>query len=358
MGMSKFLKTSFLGLVGIALIFIASSLKAQQAPISCNGRLNEGQVVQLLKAGVADVRVQAFVNKCGVNFAFTQEVETRLRAAGASDSLIKLAQARAASNEKIRQPVRMEELHRKLSLEASVVPALKPDLTLDEARQRLAILRRRTSDIENQLRTEYSELEMRPALTKDMFESTAEYLARQDRANAEQKENEEHYRTDLASFTADYNQQIDELLSRKYAKAAFKLNSIDYDADRRQLIVTVGDVHYRFSVEPAKARAWYEHQGTLELKGNFLKAEDNGRESPDEITLLDPQTREELSGQQPLSRDDVLILLKGKVSPKRVAQMANEWGINFQVSHGFATELRKAGADDELINTLVELRPK
>ncbi len=356
--MNKVSKRRVLGFFGITLLCTAGSVNAQQAPISCKGRLSEEQVTQLLKAGVADVRVQVFVNKCGVDFAFTQEVETRLRTAGASDSLIKLAQARAASNQEIRQPVRREELHRKLSLDASLVPALKPNLTLDEARQRLAILRRQTSDIENQLRTEYSELEMRPTITKDKFESTAEYQARQDRANAEQKEMEDHYRTDLASLTADYNKQIDELLSRKYAKAAFKLNSIDYDADRRQLIVTVGDVHYRFAVEPAKARVWYEHQGTLELKGNFLKAEDNGRESADEITLLDPQTREELSGQQPLSRDDVFILLKGKVSPARVAQMANEWGINFQVSHGFATELRQAGADDDLINTLVELRAK
>src|SRR5216683_246644 len=97
MGMSKFLKTSILGLVGTALIFIASSLRAQQASISCNGLLNQKQVIQLLQGGVADARVQSFVSKCGVDFALTQDVESRLREAGASDSLIKLAQAYSAA---------------------------------------------------------------------------------------------------------------------------------------------------------------------------------------------------------------------------------------------------------------------
>jgi hypothetical protein len=74
-------------IVGMIVIF-PSAARAQQAPINCKGPLNEEQLIGLLKGGVADVRVQAFVKTCGIGFPFTPDVERRLRAAGASDVVI------------------------------------------------------------------------------------------------------------------------------------------------------------------------------------------------------------------------------------------------------------------------------
>jgi hypothetical protein len=313
-------------LPGIILMLSVSSTRAQQAPISCSGLLNEEQLSQLLKAGVADIRLQAFVSKCGVDFAFNADVENRLRAAGASDAFLTLVRARSAAEQQkkeqeaerlkrvaieeqkqqeeterlrqaaIEEAVRLTELRRKLGLDPAGGQGLKPNLTLDEARRQLVSLRAQTRDIETRLKAEYPGLEVEPTLTKDMFESTAEYQARQARVVTEHKELEGRYRADLAALTGDYYKKINELLARKYTNPAAKVNSIKYDADQQVLIVTVDDVAYRFSVEPSRARGWYEHQTTLELKENFLKAEDTWQRSGDAITLHDPQTGEELDG--------------------------------------------------------------
>jgi formylglycine-generating enzyme required for sulfatase activity len=60
----------------------------------------------------------------------------------------------------------------------------------------------------------------------------------------------------------------------------------------------------------------------------------------------------------PLSKDTVVKFLKGDVSPHRVAAIARERGIDFQVTADIESELRQAGATDELISTLREVAPK
>jgi formylglycine-generating enzyme required for sulfatase activity len=59
-----------------------------------------------------------------------------------------------------------------------------------------------------------------------------------------------------------------------------------------------------------------------------------------------------------LSKDDVVKLLKGQVSPHRVGQRARQQGIDFEVTAEVEKELRRAGATDELIATLQEVTPK
>lgn len=61
---------------------------------------------------------------------------------------------------------------------------------------------------------------------------------------------------------------------------------------------------------------------------------------------------------KPLSKDDVVTLLKGEVSPKRVVTLARERGINFEMSTKTETELHQAGATEELLATLRKLAPK
>jgi hypothetical protein len=61
---------------------------------------------------------------------------------------------------------------------------------------------------------------------------------------------------------------------------------------------------------------------------------------------------------KPLSQDRIVQLLKGDVSPARVAELARERGIDFETTPQTEKELRNAGASDALINTLRRLVPK
>jgi hypothetical protein len=46
----------------------------------------------------------------------------------------------------------------------------------------------------------------------------------------------------------------------------------------------------------------------------------------------------------PHSKDDIVGLLKGQVAPRRVAVVARQPGIDFQITTGVEDELRRAGA--------------
>ncbi len=61
---------------------------------------------------------------------------------------------------------------------------------------------------------------------------------------------------------------------------------------------------------------------------------------------------------KPLSKEDVIRLLKGDVSPRRVADLARERKIDFQVTPEVEKELRQAGADDVLLEVLRQVAPK
>jgi hypothetical protein len=61
---------------------------------------------------------------------------------------------------------------------------------------------------------------------------------------------------------------------------------------------------------------------------------------------------------KPLSKDRIVQLLKGDVSPARVAELAHQRGIDFEITPDAEKELRNAGATDALITTLRGLAPK
>ena len=58
------------------------------------------------------------------------------------------------------------------------------------------------------------------------------------------------------------------------------------------------------------------------------------------------------------SETDVVKLLKGAVPPDRVAVLAKNRGISFQVTDDVERLLREAGANDNLVSTLKQLAPK
>jgi hypothetical protein len=59
-----------------------------QAPVNCPGPLSEIQMADLIRNHVPEERLRTFVMQCGVDFPLTQEVEKRLRLAGATPSVI------------------------------------------------------------------------------------------------------------------------------------------------------------------------------------------------------------------------------------------------------------------------------
>jgi formylglycine-generating enzyme required for sulfatase activity len=61
---------------------------------------------------------------------------------------------------------------------------------------------------------------------------------------------------------------------------------------------------------------------------------------------------------KPYDKDAILYLLNNKVMPARVGVLARQRGIDFQISTEVESELRQAGATDDLIATLREIAPK
>ena len=61
---------------------------------------------------------------------------------------------------------------------------------------------------------------------------------------------------------------------------------------------------------------------------------------------------------RPYSKEAIVGLLKGAVSPKRIAVLARQRGIDFQITPKVESELRRAGATAELLATLREVAPK
>jgi hypothetical protein len=59
-----------------------------------------------------------------------------------------------------------------------------------------------------------------------------------------------------------------------------------------------------------------------------------------------------------LERDQVIELLESGVAPTRVAELARDYGIAFEITEQVETQLRDAGATDELLATLRELAPR
>ena len=73
--------------------------------------------------------------------------------------------------------------------------------------------------------------------------------------------------------------------------------------------------------------------------------------------VLSPSANARTVGEPPLSRNDVIRLLKGKVSVGRVEELAKQRGIDFEITPEAETEMRSAGATVALLNALRKLTP-
>jgi formylglycine-generating enzyme required for sulfatase activity len=63
------------------------------------------------------------------------------------------------------------------------------------------------------------------------------------------------------------------------------------------------------------------------------------------------------AARQPYSKEAIIGLLRGEVSPQRVAVLARQRGIDFEITSEVESDLRRAGATDSLLATLRELAP-
>jgi hypothetical protein len=61
---------------------------------------------------------------------------------------------------------------------------------------------------------------------------------------------------------------------------------------------------------------------------------------------------------QPCSKADIIGMLKGGMPPQRVATLARQVGIDFQVTPEVESELRRAGATAELLAALRAIAPR
>src|SRR5258706_3890862 len=67
------------------------------------------------------------------------------------------------------------------------------------------------------------------------------------------------------------------------------------------------------------------------------------------ISLRESTPQTAAKGDNSFSLNEILFALKEKVSPRRLAALVKERGANFDLTAELAKELRRAGADDELV---------
>src|SRR5579862_1364015 len=61
---------------------------------------------------------------------------------------------------------------------------------------------------------------------------------------------------------------------------------------------------------------------------------------------------------KPYTKDAIIGMLNGEVAPQRVAVLARQRGIDFQITPEVESELRRAGATADLLDKLREIAPK
>lgn len=117
---------------------------------------------------------------------------------------------------------------------------------------------------------------------------------------------------------------------------------------------------FRQSIWTYLGRAQYQSGKLVEGKRSLERAVS---QIPDDsmaklylaLTNIRLQTSEKVVN-DPLSLEDVSFALRERVEPKRVAALARERGVAFDLTANTESQLRKAGADDFLIGQIKEVR--
>ncbi len=112
------------------------------------------------------------------------------------------------------------------------------------------------------------------------------------------------------------------------------------------------------TLAPGEHRLRVSHDGYKDNQQTFDLAPGEIKQVAAILEALKPPPPPAQASRKPMSKDAVIMLLKGEVSPNHVADMARERGIDFELTPAVERELQKAGATHSLLATLREVAPK
>jgi uncharacterized caspase-like protein len=184
-------------------------------------------------------------------------------------------------------------------------------LSLDDARKHVAVARSRMADKRKAILAEkdseiaeidvvYSKRRRERAqpITKDMFETSAEFAQRRrkqeellrslDREWSTKKaKSASDYDTELAAQEKPLQDQIESLTTRLYVAEPLAVTWNNYNADSNSLTVAAGPFLYGFEVPPAKAKELYDQRDSLRLESKYRYQEEGAPPLREDIVLLD-----------------------------------------------------------------------
>ena len=144
-------------------------------------------------------------------------------------------------------------------------------MTLEEARQQVAALRKQMAEAEKAILALRDRAldDLKLDQTKGLFETTAEYQARQQKYQQERAPIEQRYAADAASASRPYADRITALTGRTYPLAGAGVKLTGYDADRGKLTAEVNGAEYVFDATPAAAKGLYDRKELIRVETTY-----------------------------------------------------------------------------------------
>jgi formylglycine-generating enzyme required for sulfatase activity len=184
---------------------------------------------------------------------------------------------------------RLEELRRKRDAQQAELAMLGASggMTLQEAEAEVKALEGKMADA----RKEYdaapdAALREMPAVgEKGTFETTAEYQARVQKAEADVRQ---RYEGEFAWAVKRWKERIGELKAKTYPMANARLEWVAYDADTRRLTMKVNGEEWWFTIVGAQAKALNERLGMARVERRY--------EDGSGLVLVDALSRERFVG--------------------------------------------------------------
>jgi tetratricopeptide (TPR) repeat protein len=115
----------------------------------------------------------------------------------------------------------------------------------------------------------------------------------------------------------------------------------------------------RESIWTYLGRAQYQSGKLVEAKGSFEKALSQiPTDTVAKLYLALTNLRQQLTEKttNPFTLQDIAFALRERVEPKRVATLAHERGVDFDLTNESESQLRRAGADDFLLDEIKKIR--
>jgi tetratricopeptide (TPR) repeat protein len=115
----------------------------------------------------------------------------------------------------------------------------------------------------------------------------------------------------------------------------------------------------RESIWTYLGRAQYQSGKLVEAKGSFEKALSQiPTDTVAKLYLALTKLRQQLTEKttNPFTLQDIAFALRERVEPKRVATLAHERGVDFDLTNESESQLRRAGADDFLLDEIKKIR--